>query len=112
VGIAVYCSAVKGSTYDGDVEDKKLQQLYGPALSVTIYTGKISYVGEHHIEYDINTYRRCSGAIVFLLEHNEQHPSVKGFDCGKAIAVHAGFKEALGTNIGFKLVGNGASHLW
>jgi hypothetical protein len=73
--------------------------------SVTIYTGKISYVGEHHIEYDINTYRGCSGAIVFLLEHNEQPPTVEERDSGKAIDGHAGFKYILSTNIGIQLKG-------
>jgi hypothetical protein len=84
-----------------DVPEEKLEELFGPAGSVTIYTGEISYVGDHHIEYSINSLKGCSGAIVFLLNCG-QPESLNRSHYGKAIAVHAGFKADLGTNLGFK----------
>jgi hypothetical protein len=86
----------KDSDYDGEVIAADLTNLFGPAGAITIYTGKITFIGEHHIEYTVNSLKGCSGAIVFLLNYKaSQH--------GKAIAVHAGFTTALGTYKGFKL---------
>ena len=65
---------------------------------VMIYTGRITRVCDQHIEYNINTYEGCSGAVVILMERG--HP-----DFGKALAVHAGYRLELGTNLGFKLAG-------
>jgi len=56
---------------------------------VNIYTGEIKQVRGDYIEYDINTFTGCSGAIVFLLDHG-QPPSVQPCDFGCAVAVQAG----------------------
>lgn len=97
-------NAVKGSDYDNDtVTAADLEKLFGPAGAITIYTGKITFVGDHHIEYSVNSFKGCSGAIVFLLNYDQPEESVKKSDYGKAIAVHAGFATSLGTNLGFKL---------
>jgi hypothetical protein len=111
VGIAVYSrfavatfdNAVKGSNFEGEVTAELLGKIFGPAGAITIYTGEITFVGEEHIEYSVNLYRGCSGAIVFLLDY-DQPPSVNESDHGRAIAVHAGFQDELGTNLGFKFI--------
>ena len=41
------------------------------------------------MEYDINMFEGCSGAIVFLLDENH-HKSVAPEDYGKAIPLHTG----------------------
>jgi hypothetical protein len=101
--VATWENAVRGSDFETDnVTEAELAKLFGSAGSITIYTGKISFVGEHHIEYSVNSFKGCSGAIVFLLNYDLPE-SVEVSDHGKAIAVHAGFSTVLGTNLGFKL---------
>lgn len=77
----------------------KVPFYYGRAKDTLILTGAITYVGEMHVEYDVNSFAGCSGAAVILLE--KEHP---GFM--KAIAVHAGFRDypnGSGANVGFKV---------
>jgi hypothetical protein len=69
--------------------------------AVHIYTGRITFVGEHHIEYDINTCGGCVGAIVFLLDQRQPRVTVKAHDYGRAIAVHTG--SSIWANCGVKL---------
>lgn len=72
-------------------------------METKVYGGRITFVGENHIEYDINTFEGCSGAIVFLLDEN-QHESVAPEDYGKAIALHTGTHPLLSDrNFAFKL---------
>jgi hypothetical protein len=79
---------------------------------VAIYTGEITYVGMYHIEHNINTYDGCSGAIIFLLDTDDQLATVNQEDRGKAIAVHVGYGgELLHSNIGFK-INKGTSAPW
>ncbi|KAL3908894.1 MAG: hypothetical protein SGILL_008308, partial [Bacillariaceae sp.] len=86
-----------------NISEDKLQKLYGVPNEVNIYTGTITYVGEHHIEYDMNTFTGCSGAIVFLLDRN-QPKSVQQCDYGKAVAVHGGSHPFIvARNLGFIL---------
>jgi len=80
-----------------------LAEIYGLPNEVNLYTGKIAHVGEQHIEYDVNTFTGCSGAIVFLLD-KDQPSSVQSCDHGKAIAVHAGSHPFLpNRNFGFQI---------
>lgn len=86
-----------------DLKPGQLKEIYGAEMVAKVYTGKITVVGEHHIEYDINSFEGCSGAIVFLLDE-DQHESVSKEDYGGAIAVHAGTHPILtDRNIWFKL---------
>ena len=86
-----------------NVSDDDLRRIFGSPGNVNIYTGKITLVGDHHIEYDINSYTGCSGAVVFLLDVNQPR-SVREDDYGKAIAIHAGAHPTLvNRNLGFKL---------
>jgi hypothetical protein len=85
------------------VSDMDLERIYGQPNTVNIYTGEITYVGDEHIEFDINTFTGCSGAVIFLLDQG-QPASVQSCDFGKAIAVHAGAHPFLvNRNLGFKL---------
>ena len=112
VGIAVFFTknsrptksrvAGVGET-EKDISEEDLRKIYGEPDKVNIYTGKITHVGQHHIEYDINTFTGCSGAIVFLLDRN-QPDSVQQCDYGKAIAVHGGAHPFINArNLGFIL---------
>jgi hypothetical protein len=72
VGIAVYCK--NGATAESTgaaLDDDEAHYIYGEKDRCQIYTGEISYVGDHHIEYDVNAFGGCSGAIVFLLDMNQ-----------------------------------------
>jgi hypothetical protein len=107
VGIGIYSDTGATGTTVGDpnVTKEELARIYGPPKKRHIYTGKITMVGAHHIEYDINSFEGCSGAVVFLLGVETQ-PSDSGVtrdDAGKAIAVHAGAHPRKIKNIGFKL---------
>lgn len=111
IGIVVYnryavnttCKAVQRSDYKNDenMTDEKLSRIFGAPNTVAIHVGEISYVGQHYIEYGLNSTNGYSGAIVFLLDVEGQPVSVRDEDRGKAIAVHAGFTPGLGTNIAF-----------
>ena len=81
----------------------QLKEIYGEALEKKVYAGTITFVGEHHVEYDINAFEGCAGAIVFLLDV-DQHESVSPQDYGNAIGVHTGKHPSLSDrNIGFRL---------
>jgi hypothetical protein len=53
--------------------------------------------------HDINTYKGCSGAIVFLLDKEQPETSVTSNDHGKAIAVHGGGNVMSQRNYGYTL---------
>lgn len=74
-----------------DFGELEIKKYYGEPgrVRVNIYTGDIKYVGPKHIEYSINSFTGCSGAIVFLLD-KDQPASVDASDFGKAVAVHSG----------------------
>ena len=78
--------------------EAKIRAVLGEPDTVMLYTGSISCDGSRHIEYNINSFKGCSGAIVIVMDRN--HP-----DFGKALAVHAGYCDALGKNIAFKIAG-------
>lgn len=71
-----------------EISAAQLRKIYGGKGDVVIHTGEILAVGENHIEYDINSYGGCSGALVFLLDKN-QPDSVPDTEYGKAVAVHS-----------------------
>ena len=79
-------------------EESSIKQVCGDTRNVMIYTGTISHVGTKHIEYNVNSFKGYSGGAVLVMERG--HPAF-----GKAIAVHGGYQDELGTNIGFKLAG-------
>jgi hypothetical protein len=86
------------------MEPEDIENVFGKPGVVNIYTGKIQFVGTNHIEYDINSFTGCSGAVVFLLDGEDQHNSVQKCDHGKAIAIHGGAHPTLtDRNLGFLL---------
>jgi hypothetical protein len=94
IGIGVYSDtgATKTTVGNPNVSKEEVVRIYGPPKTMHIYTGEITMVSTHHIEYHINAFQGCSGAIVFLLGLETQ-PGDSGVtlgDVGKAIAVHAG----------------------
>jgi hypothetical protein len=105
VGIAVYSdtgATKKTASAPAHVTDETLREVFGEPRQTNIYTGEIKYVGTHHLEYDINSFNGCSGAVVFLLD-KKQPASVLESDWGCAIAVHAGAHTRVERNIAFKL---------
>jgi hypothetical protein len=84
-----------------DIDENKIKRFYGGQGQVNIYTGKILYVGMNHIEYDINCFTGCSGAIVFLTDVGQPN-SIDACDYGKAVANHCGSHPVIGDrNFGF-----------
>jgi hypothetical protein len=84
-----------------DMDETEIKRIYGEHGQVNIYTGEILYVGKDHIEYDINSFTGCSGAIVFLTDVSQPN-SVDSCDVGKAVAIHSGSHPFVGDrNFGF-----------
>lgn len=76
---------------------------------MNIYTGEILRVSQDgsSFEHNINTYKGCSGALVFLLDRDQNGNGTLEADWGKAIAVHVGGKfveEGRPRNFAFKLL--------
>ena len=98
IGISVYrnftvtCGDV-GIPPNSKTEDE-LRNIYGREDRVNIYTGEITRVSEDMslFEHNINTFRGCAGALVFLLDQHQTGYDVRPDEQGKAIAVHAGGK--------------------
>jgi hypothetical protein len=79
------------------VKNAKINRVFGE--EVMIYTGCITHVGAEYIEYNVNTFKGCSGAMVIVLDERANA------DLGKVLAIHAGYQTELNTNLGFKLAG-------
>jgi hypothetical protein len=87
---------------------EELRLVYGQEGRVNIYTGQITNVAPdgNAFEHDINTFRGCSGAIIFLLDMDQEGYGVDSSDYGKAIAVHVGgdrLANGTVTNLAFKI---------
>ena len=92
---------IDGTKIPQNFSEAQIESYFGQPDRVNIYTGEILYVGEKHIEYDINSFTGCSGAIVFVLDTN-QPAWVDQHDWGKAIAIHSGAHPTLNDrNYGF-----------
>lgn len=113
IGIAVYRSfeieANDAGLTQNSITTEELRQIFGSEGRVNIYTGQITNVspGKEAFEHSINTFQGCSGAVIFLLDQNQQGHGVSESDYGKAIAVHVGGQElSNGTivNFGFKII--------
>jgi hypothetical protein len=80
-----------------------MKRYYGTELTSNIQTGMILDVSGDGLffTHDINTYKGCAGAVVFLLDNN-QPDGVGVEDYGKAIAVHGG-DAAHDTNVAFTI---------
>ncbi len=93
---------------------QKRQELFGDKGKPCVYTGEILRVSEDSktFEHNINTFKGCSGAIIFLLDKNQPgdlatEAAQDGSLFGAAIGVHVGAPPDIITganvNIGFAL---------
>ena len=112
IGITVYrqfvVTAVDAGMPPNTLTEDRLREIYGRENEVNVYTGQITHVapGGNAFEHNINTFAGCSGAIVFLLDRDQDGNGTIREDYSKAIAIHAGGKTiAPGqvTNVAFKL---------
>lgn len=80
-----------------------MEAIYGSKGGVCIYTGEIRHISDNGVtfEHDINTFRGCSGAVIFLLD--VQSDTVDQEYYGMAIGVHVGGLPGTEVNLGFKL---------
>jgi hypothetical protein len=116
IGIAVYRNFVVTAEDAGrprnTLSNDYLRDIYGHENRVNIYTGQITHVSPNGraFEHNINTFAGCSGAVVFLLDQDQDENGVISADHGKAIAVHAGGKNiAAGhiSNLAFTILWQG-----
>jgi len=70
---------------DLGIDRSIVPNILGSTADVMIFTGEKLYVGDRHVEYNLNSFSGCSGAPVFLLD--KQSP-----EYGNVLAVHAGHK--------------------
>lgn len=70
VGIYIYSDIGATQANAGNLDEIDRAELfriyYGPSKHTHICTGKIIYKSAHHIDYEVNTFEGCSGAIIFL----------------------------------------------
>lgn len=110
VGIVVFRTFDITSADTGvSLSETDLKKLFGEKNSVCVFTGEITEVHDNQygsFEHSINSYRGCSGAIIFLLDKNQPTEEVLSHK-GKAIGVHVGGKPlSVGgprANVGFRI---------
>jgi len=113
IGMAVYrnfeLTCEDAGVPQGSITKEELLHIYGQSGRVNIYTGQITNVSPDGsaFKHDINTFRGCSGAIIFLLDIDQEVFGVDSNDYGKAIAIHVGGDELDGNiiNVAFKIPG-------
>ena len=105
IGMAVWASA----TFDISHEDAcapisvKLSDIYGPKDHACIYTGEVTEVSEQgSFLHNINSFRGCSGAVIFLLDQDQDVP--KEVADGMAVGIHAGGLAEMGGTVNLALV--------
>lgn len=86
-----------------------LRKLFGEKDSVCVFTGQITKLHNNSarsFEHSINSFRGCSGAIIFLLDKGQPTEEIARHQ-GKAVGVHVGGKPLTApppaANIGFFL---------
>ena len=110
IGIVVFRPFdIRPSDTGMSMTDDTLVQIFGEKDSVCVFTGETTELHNNSartFEHSINTYRGCSGAIIFLLDKRQPNEDVASHQ-GKAIGVHVGGKPATApppdANLGFLL---------
>jgi hypothetical protein len=104
VGIAVFRRSPITHEDAGVSAGVDLQTYFGQPNMVHVHTGCITRVSEDNsvLEHDINTFVGCAGAIVFLLDQN-QNGLVDSRHFGKSIAVHVGGESTINRNFAFRI---------
>jgi hypothetical protein len=103
IGISIY------RTFDITHKDARapsnvvLEDFYGQKLQACIYTGEVTEISAKAQTFchNINTFEGCSGAVVFLLDRNQQVELEDTFH-GMAVGVHVGGLDST-NNIAFLL---------
>ena len=112
IGMAVYrnfeVTPEDAGMSPNSITADELRQIFGREGRVNIYTGQITNVspGKEAFEHNINAFRGCSGAVIFLLDVDQEGFGVIENDYGKAIAVHVGGDRLSGgtiVNFAFKI---------
>lgn len=101
VAIAVY------RTFDISHEDAAapsntdMDEIYGKKRGVSIYTGRVKRLSDDGktFEHDINAFRGCSGAIIFLLDVQADESDRDYY--GMAVGIHVGGLPSCDRNLGF-----------
>lgn len=101
IGVVVY------RTFDITHKDARaprntdLEKVFGQKYQVCIYTGEVTEISDNGRTFchNINTFKGCSGAIVFLLDKNQPN-AVPAEYYGMAVGVSVGGLD-VGNNIGF-----------
>jgi hypothetical protein len=74
---------------------------------VNVYTGAITSASAGYdgtvLEHNINAFAGCSGAIMFLLDKNQEGLGVEECEYGKAAAVHVGGDPGIHRNFALKI---------
>jgi hypothetical protein len=101
IGLLVY------RTFDITHHDAKaplhtdLVQVYGQKFQVCIYTGQVTEISANGWTFchNINTFKGCSGAIIFLLDRNQSDDVAAEF-YGRAVGINVGGLD-VDNNLGF-----------
>ena len=83
-----------------------LVRVYGEKYKVCIYTGQVTSISANGRTFchDINTFKGCSGAIVFLLDQNQSDDVTE--EChGRAVGINVGGLD-VDNNLGFLINSN------
>jgi hypothetical protein len=104
IGIAVYRTFDITHEDAGAASNVVLEDFYGQKLQACIYTGEVTELSANGKTFchNINTFAGCSGAVVFLLDQNQQVALDDEYH-GMAVGVHVGGLD-MTNNIGFLLL--------
>lgn len=119
VGVVIYRNFdIEDADAGATLSDLQLETLYGSKGCVCVLTGEVTAVHDNNdsnnnkflsFEHSVNTYRGCSGAIIFLLDRQSQRLEQANENrAGKAVGVHVGGKPLYVTdgnpaNLGFRI---------
>jgi hypothetical protein len=108
VGVAIYRNFdIEDADAGATLSDLQLMTLFGSKGSVCVLTGEVTAVHDNNLtfEHSINTYRGCSGAIIFLLDRRQLEAAQN--HAGEAVGVHVGGKPSYvggnPANLGFRI---------
>ncbi|KAL3896270.1 MAG: hypothetical protein SGARI_007217 [Bacillariaceae sp.] len=103
IGIAVYRTFDITHKDAGAPISVRLEDVYGPKHQACIYTGEVTEISEHSETFchSINTFEGCSGAVIFLLDQDQEDAPEEVAD-GMAAGIHVGGLDTT-NNLGFML---------
>ena len=104
IGIAVYRAYEITHEDAGAEKGVNLESVYGKPSQPCIYTGEITKLMEETgtFLHNINAFKGCAGAVIFLLDEDQEHALPAEVEPGMAIGVHVGGADD-SNNLGFIL---------